>query len=633
MAFVFRSSKKKEDQIKTQINLPPLNQLDTKTMPEITKKYLAKNNNIKSNAPFGAKASKETQTRKYNSNSPGPGTYQLSETFLKKSFNQNLTSPFDQDTIEGGPSQLFISKERRFKYMNKTENDNPSPADYFFEKNKFAKNQEKKTHSQYPKPKIYKVFDPHRNISIPSDDFYFEINNKGDIEVKQDIEEIKKCNNTGPGCYDVKYISKNNNSIDWSRTADDIKKNKNKKNDILIDTKENLKINTQLNTFNTFSENFDITYNNNGTNNSTNAMNLNIKQLANKMCNTEINNLEEKNKKRNKLEIKTEDFPGPGDYDITEYIKVPICFSNVTNFGSNASRGLLYPNKDNKILIGHRDKKFLAVIKNNNKNLEYKKHLSLEDKEEIENKLYKNKKNFKNLYDSYKINSIYINNLKERNIINKRILKGQIGPGSYDPSFSFYKNKKDNDIQNFGALEIRFKDNNNDKLLYPGVGTYSYQDSFSQKKSLFTSQVPPNISKKVSEGISNTKVQALKPYIYLENHKQPAVGEYSPEKVNSYDTKVFKDMNYSGKKPGFISGEKRFFEPKYKYEDENQVGKYNLLYKEKEFSQRESPFGCKSDRFIYRRDKEKTKNDVPCSYRYDSYFDWNKKSYNMLFNV
>ena len=144
MAFVFRSSKKKEDQIKTQINLPPLNQLDVKTMPEITKKYLPKNNNNKSNAPFGAKASKETQTRKYNSNSPGPGTYQLSETFLKKSFNQNLTSPFDQDTIEGGPSQLFISKERRFKYMYKTENGNPSPADYFFEKNKFTKNQEKK---------------------------------------------------------------------------------------------------------------------------------------------------------------------------------------------------------------------------------------------------------------------------------------------------------------------------------------------------------------------------------------------------------------------------------------------------------------------------------------------------------
>ena len=107
-------------------------------------------------------------------------------------------------------------------------------ADYFLEKNKF----EKKIHSQYPKPKIYKVFDPNRKISIPSDNLFFEINTKGEIEVKQDIKEIKnKGNITGPGSYNLRYHSKNSKSIDWSRTADNIKKdkNKNKGNGKIID--------------------------------------------------------------------------------------------------------------------------------------------------------------------------------------------------------------------------------------------------------------------------------------------------------------------------------------------------------------------------------------------------------------
>ena len=116
-------------------------------------------------------------------------------------------------------------------------------------------------------------------------------------------------------------------------------------------------------------------------NNSIMKMNLNIKQLANKMCNTEINNLEEKNKKRNKLEIKTEDFPGPGDYDITEYIKVPICFSNVTNFGSNASRGLLYPNKDIEIKGKKEEMDIDKEIKDENEKKE------IDDNEEIKEKL------------------------------------------------------------------------------------------------------------------------------------------------------------------------------------------------------------------------------------------------------
>ena len=622
MAFVYRSSRNKDDQKKFQNNLPPLNNLDYDTLPDITKRYNSKNNNVKSNnAPFGVKASKESPKNKYNSNSPGPGAYQIEENFLKKSFNQNLTSPFDPESIEGNPTQLFITKERRFKYTNKTDNDYPSPGEYFTENNKNFK----KTNPKYPKPKKYKIFDPNRKISIPSDDFYYEVKNNGDVEVKQDINELKKnWNNTGPGSYNVGHYTKNNNSIDWSRTVNDIKKDKNKINDKVNENIESLKINTQVNSFNKFNDSLQ-NVNNTATQQNIKDLNYNLNVLTNKLCGTETTKSDEKNKD------KTEENPGPGDYEISPYINVPICFSNVTNFGSNSSRGLLYPKKDNKILIGHKDRKFLAIIKNNYKKSEHDKSLDFGRK--LNNsEIKQNKGIIKKILpiDSYRMNDFYINSLKERNLINKKILMDQIGPGSYDPSFSFYKNKKDNDIQNFGILEKRFKENIDNN---PGVGSYSLQNSFIKKKSNYISPVPPNISKKNLEGISSPRLQEMKMQIYSENHKQPGVWNYFPEIVNSIDYRVYKLAKSSEKKPGFNNGEKRFYEKEQKIENDNQVGKYNLLFKEKEFGQRNCPFGSKAEKFDYKEPNMEQKQLGPGAYRYDSYFDWNKKSYNMLFNV
>ena len=625
MAFVYRSSKNLEEQKKFVNNLPPLSDVDYEIMSEITKKYFSKNTpNIKPSAPFGVKSSKEI---KKDSTNPGPGSYYIQDNFLKKSFNPNLTSPFDPESIEGTPSQLFISKDRRFNYKIKEDNETPSPAEYFQDKNKNIK----KASSLYPKHKIYKIFDPNRKISIPSDDFYFEIKTNGDVEVKQDIDDIRnKGNNTGPGSYDVRYGTKNNNSIDWSKTSDDIKKNKNKGNEKVIEDLDKLKINTQANTFNKINVYLKNTYDNNGKNNSTNGNSYNMEKFVDKICNTEINNIEEKTK-TDRLITKTESLPGPGDYEISPLINVPICFSNVTNFGSNSSRGLLYPKKDNKILIGHKDKKFLAIIKNNNKKHEINKSLNLDNNSDnIDINLNKKRKKFH--FDFNKINALYINNIKERNLINKRILKDQIGPGSYDPSSSFYKNKKDSDIQNFGVLEKRFREKS-DKINNPGVGTYSLQNSFTKKKPIFISQIPDIISKKNLEGISGSKVQEMKMQISSEKNKQPGVWDYYPEIVNSMDYNVFKQAKNSENKPGFNNGEKRFFEFKSKYEYINQLGKYNLFFKEKEFRQQNSPFGSKAERSEIKEGFEKPKNVGPGAYRYDSYFDWNKKSYNMLFNV
>ena len=65
------------------------------------------------------------------------------------------------------------------------------------------------------------------------------------------------------------------------------------------------------------------------------------------------------------------------------------------------------------------------------------------------------------------------------------------------------------------------------------------------------------------------------------------------------------------------------------------VGKYNLSFKEKEITQQMSPFSSNVERdgnnYFLPNNKNKKKEIGPGAYRYDSYFDWNKKSYNILF--
>ena len=143
--------------------------------------------------------------------------------------------------------------------------------------------------------------------------------------------------------------------------------------------------------------------------------------------------------------------------------------------------------------------------------------------------------------------------------------------------------------------------------------------------------VPPNITQRHSNGISAVKVQETKDQLYYEKHKQPSIGDYYPEFRNSIEYNLYKNIyNYNDKKPSFNTAEKRFFEFKKKFEDENYIGKYNIGGKEKEYTQKIIPFSSSVEKGGL---KNITKDNSvgPGAYRYDSYFDWNKKTYNMLF--
>ena len=617
MAFVTRSSKDLEEQIKPNNSFNFYENINLFT--EINKKYLDKTTKNKQLPSFGTKSLRKSLNFKDGSESPGPGSYKLEKSILKKTFNQNLTSPNDPEGIEGEHTQLFISKEKRFKEYNKSNANNPCPGEYFKDKNIFESNNLHKDLSHLKNFGEYYPFSPKRQISIPTDDLYYEVKKDGKIEVKTDFEKNKNANKSlGPGCYNIKYFDKKNNSIDWSKTA------KNKKKKV-----KNIKININ-DSFNESTVAFD-----DKSNNSTNLLTKNIESLADKICNTEIISQKEKHKKlfNNNIEI----LPGPGDYDTTFNLCAPIKFSNVNNFGSNSSRGLLYPSmKNNKIRIGLKNKKTSLIIKNDiNKENDINNNIKRINKnsEENENTLTNNKN-----ISSFKLHFLRVNNIKEKYLKNKDLYLSYLGPGTYNPSLSTDKNKNENYIQNFNSLEKRFIIKNKDKLMFPGVGTYSTIDSYSPKKSFFKSIVPHNISQRNLEGISAPKILEIKDKIYYDNHRHPCIGEYYPEIRSSIEYNVYKILNNynNDKKPSFNYAEKRFFEPKRKYEDKNQVGKYNLIAKEKEIKQQNSPFSSNAERdgskFLIPEEKNNSKHLGPGAYRYDSYFDWNKKTYNILFS-
>ena len=624
MAFVYRSLKNLDEPIKPKNNL---NYYENDMFSEIYKKFSKNSPNNQFISSFGSKALRKTLNFKDGSDSPGPGSYKIQKTFLKNSFSHNSSSPTDPEGLEGEPTHLFISKAKRFEENNKNNKENPSPCEYFKDKKIVDLKSIRKDSSHLKTFGNYSPFSSKRQISIPTNDLCYNVNNDGEIEVRTDLEKYK--NNLGPGSYNINFHSKKNNSIDWSKTVKEIKDDK--KEEIDNKQKKNKSIEIANNSLNISTIDYDSNLNIK-TNTSTNLITHNIDCLTDKICNTEKIPKEKKGKK-GIFNLKIEICPGPGDYDTTFNIDAPIKFSNVNNFGSNSSRGILYPLTKNKIRIGSKYDNNSLIIKNENikgKNINNinNRNLTTDGKEEIKN----NRLN--KIINSYKLHSLYVNEIKEKYVKSKKFLNSNLGPGTYNPPLSI-RNKKENDIQSFNSLDKRFKEKK-DQFDYPGVGEYSTIDSFSPKKTYIKSTIPQYIIRRNSIGISAPKINEEKEKIYNDYHKSPCIGEYYPELIKSIEFNTFKAIqNYNDKKPCFNYGEKRFFEPKRKYEDDNNVGKYNLSGKEKEITQNMIPFSSNVERndsrYFISKTIDNNKKLGPGAYRYDSYFDWNKKSYNILF--
>ena len=615
--------------------------------------------------------------------SPGPGSYDLDYNFIKKSFNKNINSEEDEDLNENNKNfnlgqnklKLFISKEERFK--NNIINNNPGPGKYELIQFPKIKTGFNNRNFGIKKSKSYLANSANRMISIPSkgNNFGYIIDENGEKRLDKDPNIKNNYNNqkdnVGPGSYDIKIPKVSKSVIDWEKHSDGDKKNKIKeefvnKLDIAIS-----ELNTNRNKYSYFNgvetepqnnNNYTSMLNTQDTNRNINyslpneniKMNNNIEKDTKNDKNNLINfdNLpKRKNINFDYLRMLNDEYyytnrlkrhlankpsiPGPGQYNFFDEFEIIANFSKCDNFGSSNSRGLLYPIKENKMKIGFDNKK--------NKKLKLNIHSS--STENISKKIIddnSNQKNHKKLNKNKSVkNSLLKNFLQNYKLIAEK-QKSKYNYENYNFSnnyeFSDKKNfkKSSSKVEHFGSLEKRFPEMSKSEVT-PGVGTYSLMGNIENIKNKYKSNSPYNIviqnlskSKKISNEIKNK--------IFILNHKSPPIGLYSPEIKNCIKNDCEKKyLLNSGRKTGFSNEEKRFFKMDNEKDYYNDVGRYNLIKEEKEIKQQKAPFAFGQEKykginmFNYNIGNADNERLGPGAYRYDSYFDWNKKSFNVDF--
>lgn len=682
MAFVFRSSKdidknpKKEEPDELNSIKEKLELIKEKRDSSIlnNNSSYASNSSVKAKAPFGSLSKKGClSTNNKSLNVPGPGSYDINDSLLKKYFNKNNTSPNITENDDENTKRLFISQQKRFN-KDQYKTDVPGPGKYYKEniKKHYNLTLSNQIFLYNHEMNNYEPFATSRILSIPSkgNNFGYELNNDGSIKLIEDPnKKIKfsgdKNNCVGPGQYNSFYNQKNPRIgiIDWKNSIHrSLNKKVEKKKEQEKEKDKEIKKNSQINSSQVDSNFFLSNISTEPTiNDSLSIMNFNRKnktknyfytdvgfdrknieirfsnskiykndtfsRTINRSCLSPFFKLDTKpsidiNNEKNKDNI----FPGPGAYlSLNNFNFIPKN-EKYQFFGSSMSRGIMYPTMTNNLKIEKTPIDTLLNIDNVSlsKN-EYNKSKKSKLKKQIRNK--KNKNIIK------KLDKIDITKEISRSI--KKEQEKKIGPGSYSP-IEKIKKTFSSEEGNFGSLERRFplfpsKDE------YPGVGTYFHLETWCSRKknNILDKVIPPNILKKLKEGISVNKMGLFRDKIMKENHKMPIIGQYSIENINSIANNTKKSISVGKNQPGFGSSFKRFYIFKNQINENNGVGNYNLKYPDSKIYQRSAAFLGGAGRNDI--DNMKKKNIInplsgPGSYKSDSYFDWNKKSYNILFN-
>ena len=537
-------------------------------------------------APFNTTTKRESN---YESNSPGPAAYDTRKNILKKNFGINNTSPERKNIDLYSNEQkenLFISSEPRFKPENLIYL-NPGPGTYNLNDRYNTNNN---NINLIPKKTIKNdSLSPKRISSIPSKEncYGYLYNKDGELNLQKDpkINEKysgEKNNSVGPGRYDIINKKKITGNVNFEKSLghdNNLIKNENNIEKELENSLSSEKLRNKIISEikkekmkkNKLYKNGELKYENE------------IKK--------EID-LDNQKQSRNKNEM-----PGPGSY-YSEYGNAIIMPKSkdikFQNFGSSLSRSL------NSIPRNYINSPLDNIMV----------YPSLK-----ENNIINNTYNYKN---QIRPNS----NIKEiehqKNIINqlKKIKKKEsslVGPGTYNVENKF--KRPTSNIQLFNSMEVRFKENEFDNK-NPGAGSYLS----------LLNWIPPH------QEFNKEKFQEEMIIIELERKRMknivtgPSAADYSVEKCKSIESDIKKDINKN--RPPFNFSEKRFnnFDNKFN----NGPGSYNLRKDNYGFKNNKVPFSVGAKR-VNNNFELNDYNASPASYDRDSYFDWNKKSFNVLF--
>ncbi len=435
-----------------------------------------------------------------------------------------------------------------------------------------------------------KSFSPKRVLTISTENnlFRYEVNDNGNMKLLDEPVNIDKFNGTksnsiGPDRYNVILSPRKRLIIDWSKNLDDKNIiNKNLNGDI-----ENIKTLNKLDYL--FQKN--VKNRNSQNNNNENKIGLSKSySFKTKDWRKEFDYIKDKLLKYEKQKKEIQSYLGPGSYNLSDEFNISPNKMRYQNFGSFKSRNLNSP-KDSKKNSNENNIKhyFLTNKIQNNK------------KENIDKiKLYENSK-----FYTYKLKAEL---LKEKSIKDKNSLFEKMGPGIYEIKEQKYK--KDNKVGNFGVLEKRNLNAGENKVW---DCSYLPLEDWTKK---FTKN--SNKTKK-KDNILNFDEE-------IKINKQEPKEEINYKQNDIQETKINIDFNL--RRPGFNSDEPRFYIFKSEINEMNGVGSYDLIPKRKNRIQF-MPFIYSSER----HNAVKSDNNPelgPGTYNnLDTFFQWNKKSYNI----
>lgn len=588
---------------------------------------------------------------------PGPGAYYHDEIFekiyknLKKDRDQRIEKAGDLKALEkihsmtsaeGFPSMMlkknaealgFLGKDCRFK--EKDEEITPGPGHYL--KSNLGKHSP--TNNFRVIPKKEKIDPLSKAVSIPAKNqgFGYEIEDELNVLMNEDPEKIKKFkgekNDTvGPGNYNIDQpdVWLKKGGAQWS-------KSKTKKTLFGINQKEDKpksklgvplvaqSINTKL------SKSFEVDIRdiqNNMKIVHERSSSASLKKTLDPKNILKSNQIR-KNNRKEIIEMMTQKepvdmfgtfqkkfasgTPGPGYYyddRMTSGFKSAKYPEYKQNFQSNLQR---FPDENKNLTVGPGT---------------YFSEKNIEQKYLKENKKGK----------VYPITTIAKEPIEKYIEINP-------GPGQYDTSSSFRNTKRNLSNYNFGSTEKRFVDmNKTSKVVTPGPGSYiETASTFYTTKEKWVNlktknRDPSNMMKRalttktIRQGIGRTNL----PRSQFDNQGQskdiiPSVGTYNPETMFTIDYKVKKNSHKFGFSEAAFNSSitQNRFEIK---KDEFSLGP-GFYYKDKKqnLAQVFPPFNSNEKRKTIEVKNDPMISTGPGIYNQNSYFDWNKKTFNILY--
>jgi hypothetical protein len=673
MAFVFKSER--------EIN--PLKNITTGDLGpgQYLPQGSIRTNNRLSKVGFDSNTYRDLRISK--NENPGPGSYEKDDKYEKfaELFNDKpYRSPSLLKSLElVGPENLdpfaiiinkeksnkdvaFFSKEKRFKDYPHI--DYTGPSDYgmnnpkLIVKNsmrKINKRQNQKGRRDNSILNRREKSASFRHISIPSKNlcYGFEENKNGNLIIRDDPDKEmrhdgNKSDCVGPGSYDINKENWNKGVIRWDKDR------RSGRNAIYfnIENKENPRF-EKINDFEEYMNKRDFQIRKNVSNNNS----INITKRGNNFISeknddiffNERNRLKKEklfkhfiDKRQKLLDLKTskslieDDLfekhilnqePGPGYYSseiATSAFKPKKVPEKFQYFGSNSLRFNYSNNKIDEDEIGpgiyFKDDNKFGEEKNKSLLKEINYFLNSSNQREG-----KKKNRFENLEERIGINDI-VNQYKYSNLENSP------GPGFYDITPELHNKKSTSNVSKFGYLQKRF--NENILNASPGPGSYI---GLPRVDSLNIIKFNVRPKKIIIKNDITEEEPLLNKNKKLDNKdiSSPGVGSYDSDIISSLSYNVAKNVNkFNTSSAPFNSVQKRFKNNSLSDASHLGPGKYYNDDSNKKILKNQlnnsPPFNIGSERKIL-NEKEFVVDNGPGSYNLSSYFDWNKKSFNVQF--